>query len=258
MGSRDMRDARAALDPGDGLTLLTTGLGPWTDRVWITGNVIGLGLALVAAFLAPRHGLAFAYLAVMLRLALYTLAAARPAGEYFDRMVRLGLIAGFFAIFADYVLVRVLPSGQLVYLTRDAVLLESPVYMPFAWACIIVEFGYVPVRLHARLRGTPRGAWLVALPGGVTAGIGIAIYEYLAFRAGWWKYEPAAMMIGAHCAAYIPVGESLMFMVMLPFLASLGRTAIAPRRWALLGGIGFAAIILASYLVAYLMLEGAP
>jgi Domain of unknown function (DUF6989) len=258
MGASHMRDARATLDPDEGLTLLTTGLGPWTDRVWLTGNVIGLGLAFIAAFLAPRHGLAFAYLAVMLRLALYARAATRPAGEYFDRMLGLGLIAGFFAIFADYVLVRVLPSGQLVYLTRDAVLLESPLYMPFAWACIIVEFGYGPVRLHARLRGTPRGAWLAALSGGVAAGIAITVYEYLAFRAGWWKYEPAAVMIGPYCAAYISLGESLMFMVILPFLASLGRTALAPRSWAVRGGIGFAAIIVASYLVAYLMLEGAP
>src|SRR5262245_12404940 len=105
------------------------GLGPRTDAVWLAGNVIGLGLTVAAAFLFPGHGLVFAYLAVTLRLALYVLAAGWANGGYFDQMVRLGLVAGFFEIFADYVLVRVLVSGRLVYLTRDAVLLESPLYM---------------------------------------------------------------------------------------------------------------------------------
>jgi hypothetical protein len=253
-----MLDVATARGPGAGGSPFIAGLGPWTDRVWLAGNAIGLGLTLVAAFLVPGHGLALAYLAVMLRLALYAVAGTRPAGEYFDRMLRLGLVAGFFEIFADYVLVRLLPSGQLVYLTRDAVLLESPLYMPFAWACVIVEFGYVPVRLHGLLRDTPWGVWTACLAGGVTAGVAIGVYEYLAFHAGWWKYEPAAVMIGPFCAAYVPLGECLMFMVLLPLLARLARSPEPRWRWAMVGGLGFSAIILVSYVVAYLLLEGAP
>ena len=227
-------------------------------RVWLAGNVIGLGLTLAAAFLFPGHGLVFAYLAVTLRLLLYMLAAGRSEGGYFDQMVRLGLVAGFFEIFADYVLVRVLVSGRLVYLTRDAVLLESPLYMPFAWACVIVEFAYVPVRLHSLLRGAPWGSWAASLVGGLAAGFSIGLYEYFAFRAGWWKYEPARVMIGPYCAAYIPLGECLMFLAMLPLLTWLGRAEPSVGRRAIVGGVAFAAIILASYIVAYVVLEGLP
>ncbi len=233
-------------------------LGPRTDAVWLAGNVIGLGLTLVAAFMLPRHGLAFAYLAVMLRLALYALAAGWPAGEYFRDMLRLGLVAGFFEIFADYVLVHGLTAGRLVYMTRDAVLLESPLYMPFAWACLIVEFGYVPVRLHGILQPARWGAWAAALIGAVTAGVSIGLYEYFAFRAGWWRYDPARVMIGPYCAAYIPVGEALMFLTLLPLLTALARVRDVGGRRAIVGGIAFAAIILVSYVVAYVFVETIP
>ena len=242
----------------DGLGYILVGLGPRTDAVWLAGNAIGLGLTLAAAFVFPGHGLIFAYLAVTVRLALYTQAAGWPGGEYFDQMLRLGLVAGFFEIFADYVLVRLLVSGRLVYLTRDAVLLESPLYMPFAWACVIVELGYVSVRLYSLFRGAPWGAWAASLVGGLTAGVFIGLYEYFAFRAGWWKYEPARVMIGPYCAAYIPLGECLMFLVMLPLLTWLGQRDESPSRRAFSGGIAFAAIILVSYFVAYVVLEGLP
>lgn len=240
----------------DDLAYVLSGLGPRTDLVWAVGNVVGLGLTLLAAYIDTGHGLAFAYLAVTIRLAIYALASGRPGGAYFDQMLRLGLVAGCLEIFADYVLVRVLVSGRLVYLTRDAILLESPLYMPFAWACVIVEFSYVPVRLYSLLRDVHWGAWVSSLAGGVVAGVSIGLYEYFAFRAGWWKYEPARVMIGPHCAAYIPLGEFLMFLAMLPLLTWLGRAEPSVSRRAVMGGVAFATIILASYVVAYVVLEG--
>jgi hypothetical protein len=249
---------RTSQREGDALGYILVGLGPRTDAVWLAGNAIGLGLTLAAAFLFPGHGLIFAYLAVTVRLALYAQAAAWPDGAYFNQMLRLGLVAGFFEIFADYVLVRLLVSGRLVYLTRDAVLLESPLYMPFAWACVIVELGYVSVRLYSLARERPWGAWVASLAGGLTAMVFIGLYEYFAFRAGWWKYEPARVMIGPYCAAYIPLGEGLMFLAMLPLLTWLGQRDESLSRRAFRGGIAFAAIILASYVVAYIVLEGLP
>jgi hypothetical protein len=173
----------------DGLSYILVGLGPRTDAVWLAGNVIGLGLTLSAAYFFPGHGLIFAYLAVTMRLALYTQAAGWPGGEYFDQMLRLGLVAGLFEIFADYVPVRLLVSGLLVYLTRDAVLLESPLYMPFAGR-VIVGLGYVSCPVQP-VPGRP-GAPGPRLVGGLTAGAFIGSTSIFAFRAGWWKYEPRA------------------------------------------------------------------
>ena len=235
-------------------------LGRDTDLLWLAGNAIGLGLTLVAAYLVPLHGLALAYLAVLLRIALYVVAGSRLGLLYFDRMLRLGLVAGVFEIFADYVLVEVLPTGGLVYLTRDAVLLESPLYMPLAWACVIVELGYVPVRVYGLLRGRGRAraapAAIASVLGGTLAGLAIGLYEYFAFRAGWWKYEPAAAMIGPACAAYIPLGECLMFLGILPIFTAMVRGRDPARSGPVLWGIAFAGLILVSYVVAWVLLEG--
>ena len=57
------------------------------------------------------------------------------------------------------------------------------------------------MRLYSLFRGAPWGAWAASLVGGLTAGVFIGLYEYFAFRAGWWKYEPARVMIGPYCAA---------------------------------------------------------
>ena len=46
-----------------------------------------------------------------------------------------------------------MPTGRLTYLTgNDVVLLGSPIWMPVAWACIIVELGYPALRLFGLLR----------------------------------------------------------------------------------------------------------
>jgi len=251
-----MADPRTAHGMDDGLGYVLAGLEPRSDRVWLAGNLIGLSLTSVAAFGFPGRGLVFAYLAVALRLVLYALAAGRAGSPYFDQMLRLGLVAGLFEIFADYVLVRGLVAGRLVYLTRDAVLLESPLYMPLAWACFIVEFGYVPVRLYGLLRQAPWGSWVASLAGGIVASFSLGLYEYLAFRAGWWKYEPARVMIGSYGPAYVPLAEGMMFLAMLPLLTWLGRAEASPGRRAIVGGVAFATIILASYGVAYVVVEG--
>lgn len=243
--------------------------GPATDAIWLIGNTIGLGLTVVAAYAFPRYGVFFGYLAVMARCALYAAVGSLPRFSYYDLMLRLGLVAGLFEIFADAMLVRWLPTGGLVYLTRDAILLESPLYMPIAWACVIVEFGYVPLRLyglmraredHDRIGVIPRASLIAAgvamVTGAVVAGISIGLYEFLAYRAGWWKYLPAKMMIGPYCAAYIPLGESLMFAGILPVFASMVGGRDPRRRGAIQWGTVFAALIFVSYLVAYIALEG--
>lgn len=237
-------------------------VGPRTDGVWLAGNAIGLGLTLVAAYATPAHGLFFAYLAVLARIGLYLYVGGRPGGAYFDAMLRLGLVAGVLELFADYMLVHWLPTGQLIYLTSDAILLASPIYMPLAWACVIVEFGYVPIRVYSLMRrsspapGPAAAAIAASLVGGLVAGGSIGLYEYFAFRAGWWKYAPAHIMIGPYCAAFIPLGEALMFLGILPVFAAMLRGPDPRRSGALAWGAAFAILIAAGYLVAYGVLEG--
>jgi len=150
-------------------------------------------------------------------------------------------------------------SGRLVYLTgNDVVLLGSPVWMPLAWACVIVELGYPALRLFRYLQqrmAAQSAAVIASLVCGVAAGVTVGAYEYLAYRAGWWKYEPAHAMIGEYCALYIPLGGFLMFLAFVPIAARALADDERPLAVSIIGGARFAAAIAVGYVLAYYLLE---
>lgn len=123
--------------------------------------------------------------------------------------------------------------------------------MPLAWACVIVELGYPAVRLFDILR-RPVIATLIAAIG---AGITVGFYEYFAYCAQWWKYERANAMLGDFCALYIPLGEFLMFLVILPIATRAIADEERPVARAIVGGASFAVVIAFGYAIAYLLLE---
>ncbi len=149
-------------------------------------------------------------------------------------------------------LIHGVTNGRLVYLTgNDVALLGSPVWMPLAWACVIVELGYPAVRLLSILRRPLVATLITALGAGITVGF----YEYFAYRASWWKYERASAMLGDFCALYIPVGEFLMFLPILPIASRALADDERPVARAIVGGASFAGCIAAGYAIAYLLLE---
>jgi hypothetical protein len=240
------------------------GLSAASDAVWLAGMTTGLVLTLVAAFvpLPNDGGTMCAYLGLFIRAALYVSAGemlAQRGGATIVAMFRLGIVAGLFELVVDWWLVNGITNGRLDYLgARDVVLLASPVWMPLAWACVIVELGYPAVRLFGmmRKRMTERAAAIVAsVVIALLAGITIGFYEYFAYRAGWWKYAPANAMIGSFCALFIPLGEALMFLAMLPIASRALSRDDRPIASAVAGGAAFAVAIWAGYALAYLVLE---
>src|SRR5688572_14141503 len=188
----------------------------------------GLALTVVAAYapLPPMGGTALAYLSLMIRASLYLRAGSAleaRGGAVLARLFHLGIVAGLFELLVDWWLVNGVSNGRLDYLDKpDVVLLASPVWMPVAWACVIVELGYPAVRLFGLLRsrlGAGRAALLASSLVAISAGITVGVYEVLAARAGWWRYEPAHAMIGPSCALFIPLGEVFMFLAILPLTA---------------------------------------
>jgi hypothetical protein len=235
-----------------------------SDRTWLLGLSIGLGFTLIAAypFAHTPSGNFWAYAGLLLRAGLYLRAGdvlADRGGQVLRRLFSFGLVAGLLEILIDWALIHWLPSGRLVYLTgNDVVLLGSPIWMPVAWACVIVELGYPALRLFGLLRKrlSERTAFVIAsLVLGVSAGITVGFYEYFAYRANWWRYEPAHVMLGDFCALYIPVGEFLMFLGIIP----VARRAMEPEREQLAAtiesGALFALAIAAGYAIAFLVLE---
>lgn len=235
-----------------------------SDAVWIAGMTTGLALTLVAAFvpLPAGGGTMCAYFGLLVRVALYASAGetlARRGGAAIVALLRLGLVAGAFELVVDWWLVNGIANGRLDYLgARDVVLLASPIWMPLAWACVIVELGYPALRLFGLLRSrlTDRSAAIVSsIVVAVLAGITIGFYEYFAYRAGWWKYAPANAMIGSFCALFIPLGEAFMFLTILPIASRVLSRDDRPITSAVTGGAAFAIAIGGGYALAYLLLE---
>ncbi|HXT70076.1 MAG TPA: hypothetical protein VN700_10000 [Vicinamibacterales bacterium] len=234
------------------------------DRVWLIGLSTGLVLTLVAAypFAHTPSGNFWAYAGLLIRGGLYLWAGDSlrgKGGETLVTLFRVGLVAGLLEILIDWALIHWLPTGRLVYLTgNDVVLLGSPVWMPLAWACVIVELGYPALRGYALLKDRMARMMAAAVASTVVAiqaGVTIGFYEYFAYRADWWKYEPARVMLGDFCAVYIPLGEFFMFLPVIPIMA---RALSNPERRtaaALESGALFAAAIAAGYAVAYVLLE---
>ncbi|HET8578015.1 MAG TPA: hypothetical protein VFO18_13025 [Methylomirabilota bacterium] len=241
-------------------------LRPASDRVWLLGLATGVALTLVAAFLFPYPGSPsgkfWAYASLLIRGGLYLGAAdllRNRGGEILFRLFALGMVAGTLELLVDWGLIHWVPTGRLVYLTgNDVVLLGSPVWMPLAWACVIVEIGYPALRLFGRWRRrfrTLRAAAASSVLCASGAGVTVGFYEFLAYRAGWWKYEPARAMLGEFCALYIPLGEFLMFLAILPVAARAVGEEERRVAAALAGGARFAVAIAAGYALAYLVLE---
>jgi hypothetical protein len=219
-----------------------------SDRAWLAGLTVGLGLTLVAAYapLPPSGGTMCAYLGLLLRAALYL-----RDGGVLTRLFQMGIVAGLFELPIDWWLIHGISNGRLDYLgAPDVVLLASPIWMPLAWACVIVELGYPAVRLSQKYSPV-----LVTIGVAISAGVTIGFYEYFAYRAGWWKYAKANVMIGDFCAAYIPLGEAFMFLAFLPVARRLLARGRYPLASAVEAGASFALAIFGGYALAYAILE---
>jgi hypothetical protein len=235
-----------------------------SDLVWITGMTVGLGFTLIGAYAFPfsESGKFWAYSSLFIRASLYLWsgdALRGRGGETLSRLFRLGMVAGILELLIDWALIHWVTNGRLVYLSgNDVVLLGSPVWMPLAWACVIVELSYPAVRLFGVLKSRiPNGiaAIIATLITAVSAALTVGLYEYFAYRASWWKYERANAMIGDHCALYIPLGEFFMFLPVLPIVARALSRDDRPTASAIESGVLFAFAIGIGYALAYMILE---
>ncbi len=235
-----------------------------SDLVWFAALSIGIGSTLIAAYLfafSPT-GKFLVYAGLSIRAILYFQAGEvleGLGGDILSDLFKLGLAAGIFEILVDWGLIHWISSGRLVYLSgNDIFLLGSPVWMPVAWACVIAELCYPAMRLFRWLKAsmtTNRAALIASLLTGLTAFVTVGFYEYFAYRANLWRYEKANVMLGGSFALYIPFGEFLMFLTVLPIGARL-LSADRPKPASFIeGGAAFAVAIALGYAIAYCLLE---
>jgi len=234
------------------------GLDLQTDLWWLAMILTGFLATFLAAFGFPSAGSFFAWLAVLVRLAIAAGVSQQPFGGIFARLLPFGLAAGLFSIFGDHMLVSWSERGQRVYPEHTGVLLSSPLYIPLMWACLMVEFGYVTVRLYGLVGKQVTGDlpfYAALLAGGVIAALWTACMDFWAVKARWWSYQPGEVILGGACALYVVIATFFIFCAFLPlflgFLSCSGTRLYASIRYGLMYGF----VMFVSYVVAHLLVE---
>lgn len=153
------------------VALLT--LVPWSD--WRTATALNLiDNTLLAGFVLVRQD------------------------QLLGRLMLFGLAVGFAELGADAWLVE--STRTLDYSPGGGPMLwHSPLWMPFAWEVVAVQFGYLGLRLRQRY-----GRWGLLMIG-VLGAINIPYYEEMARRIHWWSYSGCRML--SYTPWYIIAGE---------------------------------------------------
>jgi hypothetical protein len=160
------------------------------------------------------------------------------------RFMVFGLAVGFAELAADAWLVDY--TKTLDYsIGGGPMIWRSPIWMPFAWEIVAVQFGYVGLWLKDRFGGQG----LLAI--GLLGAINIPYYEEMARRINWWQYGNCRML--SYTPYYIILGEFGIAII----LALLAR-CVANREWrdAALAGVAGGLGIFVCYAVAYGITDG--
>lgn len=122
--------------------------------------------------------------------------------QFLGKLVLFGLAAGVTELLADAWLVD--QTKTLFYEHGEPLLVDSPIYMPIAWAVVLVQIGYIGYWIAQR-----KGLLIGTLAAGLIGGVIIPIYESCAKGAGWWFYnDPEHMLWNA--PYYIILGEFIL------------------------------------------------
>jgi len=180
-------------------------------------------------------------------------------------LVDNALLLGYVATYRDFVLARLMIFGLAVgfaELAADAWLVDytktldysvgggpmiwrSPLWMPFAWEVVAVQFGYIGLWLWKRY-----GRWGLATIG-LLGAINIPYYEEMARRINWWTYSNCRML--SNTPYYIILGE-LGIAILLALLAK--RVSAGTWTSSILAGLAGGVGIFVCYALAYGITDG--
>ena len=210
---------------------------------FVFGSIVVL---LLLAYLSSRFSLGWRAAAVTAggMYAAMTAFALITRDGFFKLLLLFGLAAGTVELAADWWLVE--GSRTLDYPQDEYIVGRSPLYMPFAWAVVLTQVGYLGwlISRREKLVETVLITFLI----GATM---IPIYEHLANHAMWWRYKSCKMILDT--PYFIILGEG-MICAMLPVIYKLLGKRRHATHW-LLGGAALGLWIWASYGLAYVLFE---
>ena len=122
----------------------------------------------------------------------------RNKDQFLKNLILFGLVLGFTELFADAWLVDF--TRTLDYsIGGGPMIWRSPLWMPFAWEIVAVQFAVLGEWLVDRFKFF--GFFLAGLVGAIN----IPFYEEMALHTKWWAYHNCRMFL--HTPYYIILGE---------------------------------------------------
>ena len=154
----------------------------------------------------------------------------------------LATVAGFVELAADNWLVNGIE--KLFYEKDEPQIVASPIYMPFGWAVILTQIGFIGWKLIDR--------WSLikaSLFTGLIGGLLIPFYEHCAKGACWWVYHDWNHEWW-NTPYFIIMGEALL-MLIIPYAMSKAAT----HKWSdiIIWGVISGLWIWASYYIGFVV-----
>jgi hypothetical protein len=172
--------------------------------------------------------------------------AWKSRDKIMEQLLIFGLALGFTELMADAWLVGW--THTLDYsIGGGPMIWRSPLWMPFAWEVVAVQFAVLGMWLTGRFKSA--GILWTALVGAVN----IPFYEEMALKTHWWKYSKCRML--SNTPYYIILGEFLivMFIVLLSKKVRLQRWQASVSAGMLAGVAIFICYAFAFWIFEYLI-----
>lgn len=126
--------------------------------------------------------------------------AYKQNDRFLKRLLVFGIAAGFTELLADCWLVK--NTGTLIYASGEPMIACSPFYMPFAWAVLLIQIGYL-----GWLISQEEKMWVSIIATTLIGFAVIPLFEHWAKDAGWWYYVNSPMI--GNTPWYIILAEGL-------------------------------------------------
>ena len=165
--------------------------------------------------------------------------AFRQNDLFLKRLLLFGIAAGTVELLADCWLVK--STSTLVYPTDEPMVACSPLYMPFAWAVILIQIGYL-----GWLISNKEKMWISMLCTTIIGFAVIPLFEHWAKNAGWWYYQNCKMI--GNTPWYIILAEGLICSLLPLFYKHIYKRNYG---WQLILGIIEGFWIWGSYFIAF-------
>ncbi|MDH4261451.1 MAG: hypothetical protein OEV78_00240 [Spirochaetia bacterium] len=171
--------------------------------------ISNLVFSVLSTIAAKWHmGYAMAYFIIGASLISYFIYVHFFGNSLLRKLFYFGITVGFVELFNDTWLIAV--KKVLIYYPGGPFIIDTPLYMPFCWASILITFGYLAGYLNTKTSLSKTTLLL-----SISAAFYIPFFEKIADEALWWHYIDSPSIHGVPW--FVIIGEFLLA-IPIPFI----------------------------------------